>query len=242
MLDIIHIVSTLTFDFTQASPYNYNTEIKNGISGKEERFMWPINERETNQVMQTKRRIYESFSEMLSNKPFSDITVGQICKKADVSRSVFYNHYKNKEDVLLEIFNRIMLVLEAKLEKESAKRKLKIRDLYNIFCVFLWRNRVFFINLHNHHFSCFLTDFLIEAHNDFFRFFENSIPPDTAEYKNYFVKYHANALAFLFLEWLQEDDPIPPEEIADIALCLNHRESYIRFVQRNKQNNEKPPE
>ncbi len=45
---------------------------------------------------------------LMQQEPFADITVQQILDRAGVSRATFYSHYRNKDDVLLASFERML--------------------------------------------------------------------------------------------------------------------------------------
>ena len=45
---------------------------------------------------------------LINEKDFQDINVAEICEKAGVSRSTFYDHYQNTYDLLKETQNMIM--------------------------------------------------------------------------------------------------------------------------------------
>lgn len=51
----------------------------------------------------TKQLIQESFIELLEQKPFDSITVGDISKVASINRGTFYLHYLDKYDLLDKI-------------------------------------------------------------------------------------------------------------------------------------------
>lgn len=55
---------------------------------------------EVPQVLRTKQCLYKALFKLLEGRAYEDITVGQICRKADYSRAVFYNHYHSKEEFL----------------------------------------------------------------------------------------------------------------------------------------------
>ena len=60
----------------------------------------------------TRAAIFEAFSLLLSQKPYSQITIQAIIDKANVGRSTFYSHFRTKEDLLnvmcTELFDHIM--------------------------------------------------------------------------------------------------------------------------------------
>ncbi len=52
----------------------------------------------------TRQTIKDIFLEELKTKPYSKITVTEICKKAEINRGTFYLHYYDIDDVLDDIF------------------------------------------------------------------------------------------------------------------------------------------
>lgn len=55
-----------------------------------------MNQKEDARVTKTKAKLLKSFKELLSEKTFEDITINEICKRADVRRATFYKHYEDK--------------------------------------------------------------------------------------------------------------------------------------------------
>ena len=50
----------------------------------------------------TREAIFKAFTELLSQKDFSQITVGEIIAGADVGRATFYSHFETKDFLLKE--------------------------------------------------------------------------------------------------------------------------------------------
>ncbi len=50
----------------------------------------------------TREAIFKAFSELVSKKDFSQITVGEIIERADVGRATFYAHFETKDFLLKE--------------------------------------------------------------------------------------------------------------------------------------------
>ncbi len=54
----------------------------------------------------TRQVIRDSLMELLNRKPYSKITVTEICRLAEINRGTFYIHYYDVDDVLDDILNR----------------------------------------------------------------------------------------------------------------------------------------
>lgn len=51
----------------------------------------------------TERAIKSAFSELICEKTYSEISIQDVIDRADVARATFYDHYKNKDEVLRSI-------------------------------------------------------------------------------------------------------------------------------------------
>lgn len=70
-------------------------------------------------VMKTKKQIYEGLLNMLEEKSFEEIKISEVCKIANINRSTFYSHFKDKYD----LFDSLMKDSQAKLMTELEKQK-----------------------------------------------------------------------------------------------------------------------
>ncbi len=70
--------------------------------------------------IKTEREILVAFANALSKKDFSNITIEDILKETNISRSTFYKHYKNKNEVLSSVTDHIFShVLSHSLDEEK---------------------------------------------------------------------------------------------------------------------------
>ena len=56
----------------------------------------------------TKRRLSNALVELIKEKRFDDITVQNVIDRADVGRSTFYTHFRDKEDLLQKDWQRFL--------------------------------------------------------------------------------------------------------------------------------------
>ena len=70
------------------------------------------NIRQDRRVRRTKRAIRNAFAELLSEKPYEEITVTDITELADINRKTFYNYYAGVYEVVAEIEDSIIASLD----------------------------------------------------------------------------------------------------------------------------------
>ncbi|MGN0446055.1 MAG: TetR/AcrR family transcriptional regulator [Acutalibacteraceae bacterium] len=54
-------------------------------------------------VLRTKRMLKDALLELLKDSEIEEITISELCRKADVNRNTFYAHYSVPADLLREI-------------------------------------------------------------------------------------------------------------------------------------------
>ncbi|MCR8658655.1 TetR/AcrR family transcriptional regulator [Paenibacillus endoradicis] len=56
-------------------------------------------------AIRSKKWICDAFLELLQEKPYNNITITEICDKADLVRKTFYRHFNSKESVLVAVID-----------------------------------------------------------------------------------------------------------------------------------------
>ncbi len=81
----------------------------------------------------TQRMLHEALMSLMQEKRYDDITVQDILDRADIGRSTFYAHYRDKEDLmtsglmhLMEIFSQMV----AEPSTQGQQRLLPARELF----------------------------------------------------------------------------------------------------------------
>lgn len=88
-----------------------------------------MKQEQTNIVaVRTRKLITDAFLALIRERPYEEITVTEICRRADVVRKTFYNHFQAKDDVIKWLMNDWFYQLESKinLRQMSVRRILRV--------------------------------------------------------------------------------------------------------------------
>ena len=72
----------------------------------------------------TRQAIFQSFTALLSQKPFHRITVGEIIEKADIGRATFYAHFETREDLLQAFCQELFCHIFDTEQRDSTHRHI----------------------------------------------------------------------------------------------------------------------
>jgi AcrR family transcriptional regulator len=61
-----------------------------------------MNERADRRVSKTKRALHEALLALIRDQEYEDISVQEILDRANVGRSTFYTHYRDKDELLVD--------------------------------------------------------------------------------------------------------------------------------------------
>lgn len=76
-------------------------------------------------IVKTRNNLYQTLISLMSDKPFEEIKVSDICEKALVNRSTFYSHYSDKYELLSSLIDTLKDSLEKELEKNTSMLNTK---------------------------------------------------------------------------------------------------------------------
>jgi AcrR family transcriptional regulator len=83
-------------------------------------------------VRRTRDRLGETLMELLVKKPFDDITVQDVLDGAGVSRSTFYTHYRDKNDLFLSDVEEFFESMATALSRfgDKSERVAPVQELF----------------------------------------------------------------------------------------------------------------
>lgn len=181
------------------------------------------------QVRRSKEWLRTAIIELMKEKPLNDISINELVKKADLSRSAFYNHYESKTDILYEYAVELYLqyvdsILNGDTSTQLQNWKLLLSHYLD------WRD--FYILIYQNGLSYILYDVQIKNSNRMMAAIEKTLGfqiVDKELYYNVFVPYHRRAEIELTLQWLANGAKESVDEMAQLFASLSSIAAYEHF-------------
>ncbi len=177
-----------------------------------------VEKKEDRRIMRTRMVLHQALIELILEKRYDKITVQDIIDRADVGRSTFYDHFLDKEDLLMQGFVLFSDELGSHLETAEHGDGEEAEHVIH--------SLVFFRHAGAHHelYKAMLegggADVLMEAgrrhlmHNiedhlsEVFDGEETAVMPIPV-----ITNFLAGAMLSVLMWWLEEERPFSPEEI-----------------------------
>jgi len=181
--------------------------------------------KENRKTRYTQMVLRESLIELMMEKPFSKITVTELCEKADINRTTFYSHYKDQYDLLLRIEEEPFAYFETMLKKYDDKRsKREVMQMVEELVSFIADNsnsiQVLLGENGDIHFQKKLFNHFISMKQVMKYFSDESDESDDQAMKEYSFVFVASGTLGLFQHWLKNDMDVSPSQIVKILVEL----------------------
>lgn len=165
----------------------------------------------------TKNALAVSMKKLMEKKPFSKISVGDICEDCGMNRKSFYYHFRDKYDLVNWIFYVDFI---ERMEWSSCRNEW---DMLEAFCSHFYRERLFYQNA-----------LQVEGQNSFREYFCGMLRPvlmlltqnlvEEGRKKEFYIAFLCEGVLGELVYWLREGSKITPEEFVedlhDISLGL----------------------
>ena len=164
---------------------------------------------------QTKRVFMAAFKSLLEEKSFQKINVSDISVRTGVSRKSFYYHYRDKYDLLTDIFYREFL-----MHHEEDHHKDWMKNL----CDYFYEHRDFYSKVMEY-----------EGQNSFFEFMGSCISARLLEHTPVTEKEKlcaamlSDGMMAMVKRWLTQEHTLPPDEFFG-ALQFAARQAYTLWA------------
>ena len=112
MFNIIIIYIKLKFNIYFTFSVQYRTKLKYCMEKSMDR-----------RQKKSREAIFKAFTELLSSKHYSKITVGEIIERADIGRATFYAHFETKDFLLKELCEELFCHIFDATEEGGERHK-----------------------------------------------------------------------------------------------------------------------
>jgi len=174
--------------------------------------------------------IKDTFLELLIEKPIENVTVKELCLKADINRGTFYRYYTDIYDLFHQLEKEIISEERANRNYISFNDHEARKHWFNNKLLFIYNN----INFYKVFFSAKLKSEYLENLIQNSRetivnhFIETNIPFDKVHF-NYAFEYTRCGVVGIIKKWVVNDCPEPPEVIADIIYKMLEKHSIVEL-------------
>lgn len=165
--------------------------------------------------------IERAFKELVMEKLYKSVTVSDICGRAHLSRKSFYANYRNKEDVIAQIFfNDAVKPLR---DINTLFSRSQNRDMYQVIYQKIYdriyADQSFYLALVKPMKGRDDT-FIRVATNEIYRFNEDLLASldrrKDGRKADYIAYFFASSQAMLIQKWVCDGFPYTPEELASL--------------------------
>jgi AcrR family transcriptional regulator len=84
-------------------------------------------------ILRTRQALGDALIQLMQEQPFNSITVQQVLDRARLSRSTFYTHYRDKDDLFLSDVERFLELIGTLLTRRGAPaiRLFPVQELFS---------------------------------------------------------------------------------------------------------------
>jgi len=200
------------------------------------------NNKTDRRIQRTRQALHSALLELTKEKGYDSISIEEITERANVGRATFYLHYKDKEDLLLELFSemaneKVQLISEIPFSEwlpapENAKgRVTEDQPLLPLLMVFqhIFDNSEFYYLLLKSENSSRIVERMSRISTEsIVKFVETKMQTDPIPLLfevpiEFFASFFSGALLSTINWWLEEDMHHSPEEVASMFRKLFFR-------------------
>lgn len=181
--------------------------------------------REDRRVVRTRRQLRDALMELILEKGYDAVTVEDITERADLGRTTFYLHYKDKEELLISSLEAVFDELAAQIMEMPQEWKLGENGAISVAFHHAAENATLYRILLRGQGSVALADrvrdYIAERANIFFSKLvtDSQLTPKIP--LNIIANYYAGSTVGTLAWWLENDMPCPIEEMVQHFRALS---------------------
>ncbi len=186
--------------------------------------------REDHRSRISKILIRDAFVDLLSTKTINEISVKELCAKADINRGTFYSHYLDINDLLNHLEEELIMEFKSKLEpllNSTVSGDTLYYSLIELFN-FIIENKNMRIFLNPRSDKSFLTKLISLGRKLMIDEYRNHFKNADDNKLNNFYTFSANGCIGVLLDWYQNGMKTSKEELAStLEKLVNYSIKYL---------------
>ena len=179
-------------------------------------------------IVKTKRALTNAFFEILTQIPIDDVTVNELCDRADVRRATFYKHFKDKNDFVVYLIKDIRERFDNEVwhggVDATITKEYYVQYTEALIDYLLKREAAIKKIVSSHMRSTFINVFLLQNYDDTKRRLEVSIEGgmDMMASADVMASLIVGGIALCIVKWFDKDERESKEEILeDISIFID---------------------
>lgn len=179
-----------------------------------------MDNKENQRTKLTKMLFKDAMINLLEKKSLYDITVTELCQKAELNRSTFYKYYENVYDVFADIEQELILVSEECMQEiNKVEINSVTKPLYQLLC-YIKENTKAYQLLLNNHISEEFSQNIMKTPTDFFKNKIKTLNIELRSDTDYIFTYIVSGSLEIIKKWINSNMKETPEHIANLIYKL----------------------
>ena len=170
-------------------------------------------------IIKTKKNLYESLIDLLSEKPFEEIKVSDICEHAYINRSTFYAHYSDKYELFASLIEdlRASFAYELTTNQNISNSREYYLEMLKIFLNHVEEKKKIYFSIMIHNKNSIIMDMIYDTLNEDIKkrieeeqdHITTNIPSDIV------AKFYLGAVFNVGMEWMKNHSKYTKQEIIE---------------------------
>lgn len=175
-----------------------------------------MNSRESQRTRLTKRLLKESLIDLLSQKTIYNISVKELCSRAELNRSTFYKYYENIFDVLADVEYNVVLESEKCMSKIEDSNINTIYKPISVFLDYVKENKDTYLVLLTNRASSNFSINIFRKIIDFLKSQVDLADINSIENDEYIYTYIVAGSSSIIINWINSNFDKSSEDVAKI--------------------------
>lgn len=160
----------------------------------------------------SKKMIVNSFLNLTVHNEFNEISIDEIITNSGLSRGTFYNHFRNKNDIIIYLEKIMCKSIDDAFEDISPDNENYMSIMTHRILPLVYENREYTKILYQYYQPSFF-DFIVKRYSKYFiKYFENYDEKVLKLSRDFAVQFFFRMMLNAMLLWISEAIPPTPEE------------------------------